>query len=88
MLRPLNTLHIILHLLICSKSSYVYCGLARLIWVFSKPQILCIIISHQKDIKLYVLDPFHLQRPKLSKVQTSQYTYIYNTVKIIQQSIS
>ena len=40
------------------KLSYVYCILARLTRAF---KIILIYRSHQKDIKLYVLDPFHLQ---------------------------
>ena len=43
--------------------------------------VLCIIRSHQKDIKLYVLDPFHLQRAnKLSKV--------YKPLNIYSQEIT
>ena len=60
------------------KLSYVYCRLARLTRAF---KIILIYRSHQKDIKLYVLDPFHLQMAnKLLKEQTSMYT-----VKITQK---
>ena len=47
--------------------------------------MLCIIRFHSKVIKLYdVLDPFNLQRAKLSNVQTSQYMYIWLYIICIQ----
>ena len=76
MLRPLKTLQY--HLKLCAHKSYVYCGLARLTGAFKKHVDLvpCIIGSDYKDIKLYVLDPFHLRMAnKLSKLYQSIYSH-------------
>ena len=61
---------------------YVYCRLAHLTGVFKNhvDLVLHIIRYEKKDIRLYLLDPFHLQRAnKLSELNQSIYT-----VKIAQ----
>ena len=54
--------------------SQMICILAHLTRAFESHVnlVLCIIVSYSKDVKFYVLDPFHLQRTnKLSKLDQS-----------------
>ena len=73
--RTLKTLRY--HFTLCTHKSYAYWRLARLTGAFKNyvDLVLCIVGSDLKDIKLYVLDRFHLQRTnKFSKLNHSIYS--------------
>ena len=63
------------HFTLCTHKLYVYCRMVHFTGTFKNHVDLVIIGSDQKDITLYVLDPFHLKRANnnLSKLNQSIY---------------